>query len=46
MLCLLNILSTFAGVYELLVDQSATPRSLYGIHETPKGLIVIKIYLK
>jgi hypothetical protein len=40
MLCLINILSSFSAVYELLADIIATPRSIYEIRDTPKGLIV------
>jgi hypothetical protein len=41
MLCLLNILSSFSAVYELLEDVNVTPRSFYSNREVPKGLIVI-----
>ena len=41
MLCLINILSSFSAVYELLADVSVTPRSKYGMRDVPKGLIVI-----
>ena len=40
MLCLINILSSFSAVYELLADVTITPRSSYGIRDVPKGLIV------
>jgi len=39
MLCLFNILSSFAALFELLGDTSATPRSFYSTREIPKGLI-------
>lgn len=46
MLCLLNILSSFSGVYELLGDAIATPRTYYDIRDAPKGLIVhLKIFV-
>lgn len=41
MLCLLNILSSFSAIYELLADVIVTPRSFYDIRDPPKGLIVI-----
>lgn len=40
MICLINILSSFAAVYELLGDINATPRTFYTNREIPKGLIV------
>ena len=40
MLCLMNILSSFSAVYELLADVTITPRSNYGTRDMPKGLIV------
>jgi hypothetical protein len=40
MLCLINILSSFPSVYELLADVNSTPRSHYDMRDTPKGLIV------
>jgi hypothetical protein len=40
MLCLMNILSSFSAVYELLADVTITPRSNYGARDMPKGLIV------
>lgn len=39
MLCLVNILSSFSSVYELLADITATPRSSYGIRDVPRGLV-------
>ena len=41
MLCLINILSSFSAVYELLADVTITPRSNYGMRDMPKGLIVL-----
>jgi hypothetical protein len=40
LVCLINILSSFSAVYELLADVTVTPRSFYGIRDVPKGLIV------
>jgi len=39
MLCLFNVLSSFAALFELLGDNTATPRSFYTPREVPKGLI-------
>jgi hypothetical protein len=44
MLCLLNILSSFSAVYELLADTNVTPRSFYNRREMPKGIIVYIIF--
>jgi hypothetical protein len=38
MLCLINILSSFSIIFEILADVSSTPRSHYDIREIPKGL--------
>jgi hypothetical protein len=38
-LCLINILSSFTGVYEILFDAVSTPRNKYTVREIPNGLI-------
>ena len=39
MLCLVNILCSFAITYELLADGASTPRSVYEARDVPKGLV-------
>ena len=43
MLCLMNILSSFPSVYEILADVTVTPRDHYGIRDQPKGLVVSEL---
>ena len=40
MLWLINILSSFSAIYEILVDVAATPRMSYSLREIPDGVIV------
>ena len=40
MLWLINILSSFPAIYEILVDVAATPRANYSLREIPEGVIV------
>lgn len=46
MLCLINILSSFSSVYEILVDAVATPRMNYTVRQIPEGVIVSEWKLK
>ena len=46
MLWLINILSSFSAIYEILVEAVATPRLNYSLREIPEGVIVsLKIKL-